>query len=379
MRSLSSTLGGPLRGIWSLLSIRLIARNLPMMGLALLVSAHASADPDSYNVGVYYFPGWSPGAGKGNSDPWSPIKRFPERKPLLGWYDDSNQKVIAKQLEWMKDYGINFVTFDWYWEGGSKPVAGAPISNYLHARDNHGIKFNILWANHAVFPRSLEEFDVMVDYWISNYFSSPNYLKIDDRPVVMVFSATELERSAQILHIDSALLLQMASRRAIERGLRGIYFVASTLPEKGRISNALPKAGYDALTAYNYHAGIHGMQYGRRLSHSYSELTGAYAENWNYIIEESELPYLVPVTAGWDKAPWGGSEDPAHDNSEGSSEEFRQHLLEARDVMTKNPERTKRTVIICCWNEFGEGSFIEPTKARGFSYLGAVRDVFGNK
>ena len=34
--------------------------------------------------------------------------------------------------------------------------------------------------------------------------------------------------------------------------------------------------------------------------------------------------------------------------------------------------------VICCWNEFGEGSYIEPTKKDGFSYLEKVKKVFGS-
>jgi hypothetical protein len=41
---------------------------------------------------------------------------------------------------------------------------------------------------------------------------------------------------------------------------------------------------------------------------------------------------------------------------------------------TSGPE--KNTAIFCCWNEFGEGHYIEPTRGNGFSYLDAIRDVF---
>jgi hypothetical protein len=33
--------------------------------------------------------------------------------------------------------------------------------------------------------------------------------------------------------------------------------------------------------------------------------------------------------------------------------------------------------VICCWNEFGEGSYIEPTQKNGFSYLEKIKKVFG--
>jgi hypothetical protein len=177
--------------------------------------------------------------------------------------------------------------------------------------------------------------------------------------------------------MHTADLLDRARNMAVAHGIPSIYFVASTPPDRIRVSRTLPNAGYDAITAYNYQAGVPGMYNGKRLSHSYDELANGYVENWNFFLENSGIPYLVPITAGWDKRPWGGSEDAMHDASEGSASEFESHLKEAREIMDKNPERTKKTAIVCCWNEFGEGSYIEPTKSRSFSYLDAVRKIFG--
>ena len=34
------------------------------------------------------------------------------------------------------------------------------------------------------------------------------------------------------------------------------------------------------------------------------------------------------------------------------------------------------TLVFCCWNEFGEGHYIEPTRGYGFDYLDVIRDTF---
>ncbi|WP_298391072.1 glycoside hydrolase family 99-like domain-containing protein, partial [Hydrotalea sp.] len=59
-------------------------------------------------------------------------------------------------------------------------------------------------------------------------------------------------------------------------------------------------------------------------------------------------------------------------------DEFEAHLKRAKIFMTRNPEKTKKIGIICAWNEFGEGSYIEPTKKFGFQYLERVKKIFGN-
>ena len=55
-----------------------------------------------YQIGVYYFPGWENNRpGMPAPLPWETIKGFPERQPLLGWYDDSSDAVVQKQIDWM--------------------------------------------------------------------------------------------------------------------------------------------------------------------------------------------------------------------------------------------------------------------------------------
>ncbi|WP_373398099.1 hypothetical protein V8V91_27155 [Algoriphagus halophilus] len=33
--------------------------------------------------------------------------------------------------------------------------------------------------------------------------------------------------------------------------------------------------------------------------------------------------------------------------------------------------------MICCWNEYLEGNYIEPTEGHGFDYLESIQEVFG--
>jgi len=75
--------------------------------------------------------------------------------------------------------------------------------------------------------------------------------------------------------------------------------------------------------------------------------------------------------------PWGGSSYRLHDNSFGTPDEFERHLAAAKLRIDKHAAKTKGMTVICCWNEFGEGSYVEPTKKDGFKYLEKVRKVFG--
>ncbi|MFT4064744.1 glycoside hydrolase family 99-like domain-containing protein [Paraburkholderia sp.] len=348
-----------------------------LFAIAFVVSA-LGAETRNYSVGVYYYPGWLFVPPLIQEPPWDAIRKYGGRKPILGWYDEGRIDTATRQLQWMHEYGIDFVIYDWYWINDGGPVLTQAIDAYLQSPARSAVKFSILWANHTDTPSSLGQFDAIVDYWIRHYFSQKSYYRVDGVPVVFIFSPDGLERKAASFGTGVEQLLARARRKAVNAGLPGIYFVGTSQAVAGPIQHDLPASGYDAVSAYNYHMGLSGRySVDIPLSHSYRELTDGYLQSWSWILAHSRLPYFVPVTSGWDKRPWGGSPDKMHDQSYGTPREFKEHLESARSLLDRYPGETRRTVVICCWNEFGEGSYIEPTEKWGFEYLQQVRSVFG--
>jgi len=101
--------------------------------------------------------------------------------------------------------------------------------------------------------------------------------------------------------------------------------------------------------------------------------------SWKFERGLGLLPDITAAMMGWDSRPW--KETPFF-WSENTPEKFRQLCLRAKAVMDAAPEKTPgtfspdKTIIFCCFNEFGEGHYIEPTRGYGFSYLDVIRDVF---
>ncbi|SAL32762.1 lipopolysaccharide biosynthesis protein-like protein [Caballeronia udeis] len=353
---------------------------LAWMATLLVISAFAGEAPTkAYSVGVYYFPGWKFAPPFAKSPPWDAIRQYGGRKPLLGFYDDSRIDIATQHIRWMHDYGIDFVVYDWYWINDGGAVLTQAIDAYLASPARSAVKFSILWANHTDTPSSLAQFDAIVDYWIRHYFLQESYYRIDGLPVVFIFAPEDLDRKASSFGMNVAQLFERARKEAAAAGIPGIYFVATSQAVAEPVEHGLPAAGYSAISAYNYHMGLSG-NYSPDMpqSHSYSELSNGYRQSWTWILTHSRLPYFVPVTSGWDKRPWGGSPDKLHDLSFSVPHEFEEHLKQARSILDQYPDKTHRTVVICCWNEFGEGSFIEPTEKWRFDYLQQVKDVFGS-
>lgn len=335
----------------------------------------------NYDVGVYYYPGWKLNEpGNWIQEPWSKIKPFPERQPLLGWYDESAPSVIAKQTRWMHQYGISYIIFDWYWGPSLRTRHEHALRNYLSLKDKSSVDFAIMWANHDESPKTFDEFKAAVNYWIQNYFSKPEYKRVDGAPIVYIFSALLLDEKAKRIGLTTPDLLNEANRIAISNGLPGIKFVGGAGAYDKFFLNQYTNDGYFAFSAYNSHVGkVSPESPAEKNSHSYDELKNGYQYHlWKWFFDNNKK-YITPSISGWDKRPWGGSEDPLHDNSSGNVSAFKSHLIDAKNNADKSSILLgKKMVVICCWNEYGEGSIIEPTKSNQFDYLEAIKEVFAN-
>lgn len=352
-----------------------LLRGCAAWALCLVVASANAAEPPQ--VGAFYFPGWKdnePGAP--SKRPWEPIQKYPNKEPLIGWYDEGKPDVVKRQLGQMRQAGLDFLVFDWYWSEGSKEYLGHALKAFLSAPDWPGMKFALLWANHMKVPNTRENFDAMVRHWCQHYLKRPDHLRIDGKPAIFVFSQENLRDRAREMGLHPRDLLRRAREIAREAGVGELFIIGSAEAVPYWVTEYGKETGYDAYSAYNYHRGFDGKYIpDRRTSHSFKELDDAYAMSWNWIIGNSPVPYIVPGTAGWNRRPWGGSKDPLHDDSEASPAEFEAHLRRLRAVIDANPVKTRRTAVLCCWNEHGEGSVIEPTKEWGETRIEAIRRI----
>ena len=318
-----------------------------------------------YEVGVYYFPGWK------SASQWHPIERFPERKPVLGWYREGDPEVADWHIKWAVEHGITFFAYDWYWNQGARQLEHALHDGYFKARYRHLLKFCLLWANHNP-PRtsSLEDCLAVTRYWIENYFRRPEHLTIDGKPAVIIFSPHRLTEdlgSATVKKVFDALRAEC--QRA---GLKGLHLIACVGDAGG--ARRAAEEGYDAVTAYNW-PGL-GMT-GTGNYAPFETLLAGYRRNWEHILEQSPIPLTpLPVCGGWDSRPWHGDNNLVRFGR--TPELFQRHLQDAKRVLEVQSPKSKvqGLVLIEAWNEWGEGSYIEPHKEFGFGYLDPVRAVF---
>lgn len=317
-----------------------------------------------FEVGAYYFPGWR-SAGQ-----WQPLRSFPERRPLLGWYREGDPEVADWHIKWAVEHGITFFAYDWYWSQGARQLEHALHDGYFHARYRHLLKFCLLWANHNA-PGTHSQADCLAvtRYWIENYFRRPEHLTVDGKPVVIIFSPQRLTEDLGSAGVKMAFEAMRAEcRRA---GLPGLYLLAC-VGDAGQARTAAAE-GYDAITAYNW-PGL-GLT-GAGLFAPFADLLEGYRRQWKLLQAQSPIPMLLPVCGGWDSRPWHGENNLVRYGRTPAL--FRQHLTDAKQFLAnqRNASPVRNFVLIEAWNEWGEGSYIEPHQEFGFGYLDAIRDVF---
>jgi hypothetical protein len=316
-----------------------------------------------YEVGVYYFPGWN------TASRWQPLESFPERKPVLGWYREGSPEVADWHIKWAVEHGVTFFAYDWYWAQGARQLEHGLHDGFFHARYRHLLKFCLLWANHnPLGTHSQEDCLAVTRFWIENYFKRPEYFRIDGQPLVIIFSPYNLTTDLGSAGVRQAFAAMRAEcRRAGLPGLRLAACVAGP--------NRAAEEGYDSITAYNW-PGLGADSSAKRAP--YASLIPGYRRLWEQLRDTSPLPLLTPVCGGWDSRPWHG--ESALVRTGRTPELFQTHLREARQFIETGPNRTNLlpAILIEAWNEWGEGSYLEPHQEFGFGYLDAIREVFAD-
>jgi hypothetical protein len=333
-----------------------------LSAVAATLLAGAAVQAAEPKIGVYYFPGWSNDPFN-EADSWKRIRAFPEREPLLGWYAGSARATLQKQADMMQAAHLDFVAFDWYYAHG-KPQLQGPLDAYLTLTTPRP-KLSLLWDNHG--HPSAADWHAIVDIW-AGYFAKAPFYQVGGANVIFVVDAQRFANDATAAGANAAAWTGYAQSEMKRRGLPPIYFVAGVYSGDDTILHSAIADGFASFSAYNMHQrpGINVNVKG------YANLDSAYRAQWERMARfGNTIKPILPLTSGWDHRPWGPTPD--RDGSIATPAEFKAHLEAARAFMIA---KQINSGVICCWNEYGEGSFIEPTKQRGKALVNAIRATF---
>jgi len=358
-------------------------------------------------IAAYYFPAWhqcpknDQWKGVGFTE-WELIKagrpRFPgHRQPLVpawGYFDESDPAVMKRACDTAQAHGIDAFLFDWYWYDNGPFLNGAIDRGYLQL-ENPATKFAIMWANHTwrdLFPSdgtfpmkhlawaqvTPEEFVRISDDWIARYLSHPAYWRIDGAAYVSIFAFDQfVEWMGGVLATRN--VLHDFRERARRAGAGELHL---NVPGAGQVSldanpGRLAEMGLDSYTDYNWSRDL-PRDLGLRVPYAKWRAVGQ--ANWSRSLERQPLPFAPNVSMGWDSST-RVSQDIEYVISDwpllpvvvdNSPREFGESVRDALRFVAEH-ERCAPYITLNAWNEWTEGSYLEPDTEFGMQYLEAVK------
>ncbi len=369
-------------------------------------------------IAAYYFGNYHPGDARNTQikgDAWSEWElvkaarpRFHGHKqprvPLWGYQDESDPQVMAQKIDCAADHGIDVFLFDWYWYNDG-PFLEAPIERGFKGATNNGrMKFAFMWANHdwidihpykkgrphkLLYPGVITPatFQTITQHLIQNCFSHPQYWRIDGHPYFSFYDLTSLLQSFGSVE-ETRRALDRFRKQAADAGIPGLHLNAVVWGQPVLPIEKVPadpvalvrQLGFDSVTSYVW---IHHVPLNQQET-DFVEVQDAYFKYWETARVQYDVPYYPNVSVGWDSSPRASQED-TFDNSGypftntisgNSPERFKQSLEIVAEKLKREPERD-RILNINCWNEWTEGSYLEPDTQHGLAYVNAIREVFG--
>lgn len=371
-----------------------------------------------YTVACYYFPNYHVDArnvlahGEGWTE-WELVKRaeprFPghrqPRVPAWGYTDEADPAQMAQKIDAAADHGIGAFIFDWYWYDDGPFLQRGLEDGFLRAPNNGRLQFALMWANHNwvnIHPAKLhtpahlqypgnvtpETFAGICDYVIEQYFPHPSYWLLDGCPY---FSIYEIGRFIEPMGgLEAARDALQAFREKTKAAgfpdlhLNIVVWGFKVLPGEITIRNPAELAAHLGCASVTSYVWIHHVPLRDFPCTDYRSVMEQAEQHWHNTAKEFTVPYHPNVTMGWDASPRTVQSDryvnagyPFMPTLDGNTPDaFREALFRCKAFLDTRPA-PDRILTINAWNEWTEGSYLEPDTESGMGYLEAIRSVFG--
>ena len=360
---------------------------------AALGARTASADPyvpepqpqkSAVEITAVYYPGTD------QMSEWDIVAQTcPERKPLLGWFDEGNPEAIDWQIKWAVENGISSFCVDWYWNKGYQRLTHW-VDGYYKARYRKYLKWYMMYANHnQPGAHSAADQVAVTKYWIDHYFKTPEYYTIDGKPVVCYWDDGNLDRDfiAEAAAKGERLAPGEGIRRAFaisehmvrDAGLPGIHWQLMWRGTSYDPAHAIAKRtlGFSSAISYGFVGEARALApvaAAKASGLTYDMVVEGIQKLWQAKAVQRELPWWLPIPTGWDDRPRSFAKSTVI--RERTPEKFAFVCRAARAFCEKNG---LKHAVIHPINEWQEGSYVEPNEEYGFGMYNAIRDAFCTK
>ena len=310
------------------------------------------------------------------------VGHYQPRLPIdLGFYDLRVPEVMRRQVQLAKKYGIYGFCFFVYWFNG-KRLLEKPLDAFIEDRDID-FKFCISWANEnwtrrwdgldkeILMPQvHTYESDCRFIHDMVKYLSHRNYLRINGRPIILVYKAHALA--------DPKRTAEYWKNFCVKEGLGEPILVAERTfgfyddPAKIGFDVALeypphlPKELHKSLIRLDEHAIILNP-----------DMQGAiydYRQICELLLSVNvDYKLIKTVMLGWDNTPRRQNFPTIFIYS--SPYYYKKWLSALIKRAKETPYPEEKLIFINAWNEWAEGTYLEPDRKYGYAYLQATAEA----
>ncbi len=382
--------------------------------LSVLVCLSGNSLAANYDVAAYVWPAyhneprWAElgifADGKGEwQNLYESVKRtrddYQGVKPLWGYENEADPVAVARKIDAATAAGVNVFIYDWYWYGGRPFLEDALNKGFLGAKNCERMKFYIMYANHdvdktwnnkigtddgkrdTVWPAKISDDDwrQIVDRWILQYFTRPNYYKIGGRPVLSIYSIRDF---VEWEGLDKAKArFDWLRARMIDAGFPGIHIQMTGGYTASRMKDELNALGIDSVTSYSWNDGtfrrMNDASFPELEYPEWGEMAVGLHDSFMDAAKNIGAVYFPNITVGWDnnaRYPAKETRRIVRHSNPADFERLAGRVKAWTDANLAAP--MPKLITVNSWNEWTEGTYIEPDDRFGYGYLNALYRVF---
>ena len=342
-------------------------------------------------VAAHYYAAWKKGAAGIHEGFDDLAEDFPDRTPLMGYYDEENPEVCDWEIKWAVEHGINCFIYCWYRkpENVGKPVT---VNDLRCGHGLHEALFNAKFQKFMKFaimfeasPRwgGTDETDMLenlMPFWMETYFKRENYLIIDNKPVIFVYQQQRLGNECFKSVQSQRKTFDTCREYAKAFGFDGVIFAVCDTEADKKAHDELMDRGYDFRFGYNS-----GYNSPCDFYSDEDAIINAQCDIFQKNLSTDNTAFIPTPSCFQDPTPrftkrWN---DLGYRFRQGcniwylSPEKYKELLKKLKEITNTLPENAwaRKIMMIDNWNEWDEGHFVAPSHKFGFKYLQAIREV----
>lgn len=314
-----------------------------------------------------------------NGKPLFPGHYQPKIPGELGYYDLRAFDVMREQVQLAQEHGISGFCFYYYYFHGKK-LLYKPIENYI--RSDLKMPFFFLWANEnwskrwdggdnevIIAQQHSKEDDLAFIRELLPLFEDERYTKVNGKPILCVYKAH--------LFPDILSTTEIWRDEVAKHGFPGVYLV---MVDDWTSDPIQPRwYGFDATYEIPSNVTPFDVQSTEADTLGLVDgFTGRIVDYEKFAKFHMSRPFpeyrrFRTVMLPWDNTARYGSRAIVHTNTGGDA--YKLWLSQAMlDTYERYPAE-ERIVFLHSWNEWCEGTYLEPDGRQGRRYLEDTRDV----